>query len=184
MKNGCVARWADVADTSVHSKPQMVLPSGVEPKKPRLIWDARWLNLMCSHSPFTMDGVGKVAQCAWRGAHQVTIDHKAGYHHVALQTDSWQYFGFEWDGECYVFTVLCLGWCSAPFIYSSLSEAVALYMRSQGIPVLTWIDDFYITNFRSTRPLQSREQFEAAQVAAYFGLEVFYRAVYFISIPK
>ena len=55
---------------------------------------------------------------------------------------------------------------------------------SQGIPVLTWIDDFYITDFRSTRLLQSREQFEAAQVAAYFGLEVFYRAVYYIAMPK
>ena len=64
---GCTARWADVADTSLYTKPHMVLPLGVEPEKPRLIWDARWLNLMCVHSPFTMDGMGKVAQCAWPG---------------------------------------------------------------------------------------------------------------------
>ena len=61
---GCVARWADKTDVSMYEKPHMVLPLGVEPKKPRLIWDARWLNLMCRHLPFTMDGVGKVAQCA------------------------------------------------------------------------------------------------------------------------
>ena len=88
VKTGCIARWADVADTSLYTKPHMVLPLRVEPKKPRLIWDARWLNLMRVHSPFTMDGVGKVAQCAWPGAHQVTIDHKSGYHHVALEPPS------------------------------------------------------------------------------------------------
>ena len=69
VDKGCVTRWADVIDVSVYPKPHMVLPRGVEPKKPRLIWDARWLNLMRRHLPFTMDGVGKVAQCAWKGAH-------------------------------------------------------------------------------------------------------------------
>lgn len=85
---GCIAKWRDVADIAVHPKPHMVLPLGVEPKKPRLIWDARWLNLMCLHRPLGMDGVGKVAQCAWQGAHQRTIDRKAGYHHVALNAGS------------------------------------------------------------------------------------------------
>lgn len=174
-----------MADTDIDSKPVKVLPLGVEPKKPRLIWDARWLNLMCKHSRFTMDGVGKVAQCAWQGAHQVTIDHKAGYHHVGLRTESWQYFGFEWQGEYYVFTVLCfVGWCSAPVIYASLPEAVACHLRSRDIPVLTWIDDIYLTNFRSTTLLPSGEQFIAAQAAAYLALEVFYQAGYFISISK
>lgn len=61
IRTGCVARWDDVADVRVYTTPHMVLPLGVEPKKPRLIWDARWLNLMCKRLPFTMDGVGKVA---------------------------------------------------------------------------------------------------------------------------
>ena len=119
----------------MYEKPHMMLSLGVEPKKPRLIWDARWLNLMCRHLPFAMDGVGKVAQCAWKGAYQVTIDHKAGYHHVALSTESWQYFGFEWKGEFYIFTVLAFGWCSAPVIYASLSEVVRRYLRSRDIPI-------------------------------------------------
>ena len=184
VSTGCVARWADVADTSLYTKPHMVLPLGAEPKKPRLIWDARWLNLMYVHSPFTMDGVGKVAQCAWPGAHQVTIDHKSGYHHVALEPTSWQYSGFEWEDEFYVFTVLCFGWFSAPFIYASLSEAVARYLRSQDVPVLTWIDDFYVINFRSTRLLEPNQQFVAAQAAASLVLDVLYQAGHFISISK
>ena len=120
-----------------------------------------------------MDGVGKVAQSAWKGAYQVTIDHKAGYHHVALSTESWQYFGFKWKGEFYVFTVLAYGWCSAPVIYASLSEAVTRYLGSRDIPTLTWIDDFYVVNFGSTRLLEAAKQGEAALVATYVALEVF-----------
>ena len=82
----CMARWADYPDVSVHETPHMVLPLGVEKKKPRPTRDDRWLNLIYRHLLFTMDGVGEVARCAWKGAHQVTIDHKAGYHHVVLDT--------------------------------------------------------------------------------------------------
>lgn len=73
VQAGCVARWKHVADVDVHPRPHMVLPLGVEPRKPRLIWDARQLNLMYKHLPFTMDGVGKAAQCAWgRGSSRLT----------------------------------------------------------------------------------------------------------------
>ena len=86
VDKGCVARWADA---SVHPKPHAVLPFGLDPKKPRLIWDARWLHLMCRHLSCTIiDGVGNVTQCAWTGAHQVVIDHEAGYRHAALSANS------------------------------------------------------------------------------------------------
>ena len=184
VDKGCVTRRADVVDVSVYPKPHMVLPRGVEPKKPRLIWDARWLNLMRRHLPFTMDGVGKVAQCAWKEAHQVAIDHKAGYHHVVFCTDSRHYFGFGWKGKFYVFTVLAFGWCSAPVIYASLSEAVARYLRSRDIPALTWIDDFHLLSFGSTRLLEAEEHFQAVPVAACVALEVLFSAGYFISLLK
>ena len=59
---GCIARWSEVADVSTHPKPKVTLPVRIEPTKPRLICDARYLNLICEHSEFKMDGVGKVAQ--------------------------------------------------------------------------------------------------------------------------
>ena len=107
---------------------------------------------------------------------QVIIDHKASYHLVALSTGSWKYFGFEWKGEFYVFAVLAFGWCSAPVIYASLSEAVARYLRSRDIPTLTWIEDFYVVDFGSTHLLEAAKQCEAALVATYVALEVFYSA--------
>ena len=83
-----------------------------------------------------------------------------------------------------MFTVLCFGWCFAPSIYASFSEAVDRYLRSHDVPVLTWIDDFYVTIFRSTRLLEPNQRFVAAQAAASLVLDVLYQAGYFISISK
>ena len=61
---------------------------------------------------------------------------------------------------------------------------MARYLRSRDVPVLTWIGDFYVTNFRSARLLQPNQQFVAAQAAASLVLDVLYQAGYFISISK
>ena len=83
-----------------------------------------------------------------------------------------------------MFTVLCSGWCSTPFVQASLSEAVARYLRSRDVPVLSWIGDFYVTNFRLARLLHPNQQFVAAQAAASLVLDGLYQAGYFISISK
>ena len=184
VKQGSLAKWSEVADVSTQPRPRMVLPLGVEPSKPRLFWDGRYLNLMCTHMPFAMDSVGKVAQCSWFGAHQVTLDHKSEFHHVALDAESWQYFGLCWQGVYHVFTVLCFGWCSSPYIYHTLSSVVGQYLRARDTPVLVWIDDFCLSNFRSTKSGTPQAQFRVAQAATYLALSVFYKAGYFMSASK
>lgn len=82
----------------------------------------------------------KVAQCTWRGAHQITLDHWSGFHHVLLNSGSWKYFGVWWEGEYDEWTVLCFGWCPSPCIYHTLSAAIGECLRARDIPVLVWID--------------------------------------------
>ena len=89
---GCIARSSEAADVSAHPKPNVTHQVGIEPTKPRFICDARYLNLMYEHSQFKMDGVGKVAQGSWQGAHQISMDHKSAFHNVPLHPDSWTYF--------------------------------------------------------------------------------------------
>ena len=155
------------------------------PNKPRLIWDVRYLNFMCKHSPFKMDRGGKVTQCSWEGAQQVTLDHESGFHNnVPLAPESCEYFGLCWRGVYYVWTVLCFGWCASPYIYHSLGDAVALYSRSQDIPTSAWLDDFCMSNFRVTRDLSPTRQQKAAREAVALVLTVFYRCGYFMAFPK
>ena len=84
VQKGSLAPWSTVVDTKTQPPPRICLPLGVETNKPRLIWDARYLSSMCKHSPFQMDGVGKITQCSWKGAQQVTLDHRLGFHNVLL----------------------------------------------------------------------------------------------------
>ena len=70
VQKGSLAAWSTVADTKAQPRPRICLPLGVEPNKPRIISDARYLSSMCKHSLFQMDGVGKVPQCSWKGAHK------------------------------------------------------------------------------------------------------------------
>ena len=43
--------------------PLVVCPLGIEPKKPRGLWDGRYVNEFCRDIPFTMDNAAKVAEC-------------------------------------------------------------------------------------------------------------------------
>ena len=131
VQKGSLAPWATVVNMKAQPRPRICLPLGVELNKHRLVWDARYINSMSKHSPFQMDEIGKVAQCSWKGAQQVTLDHKSRFHNVSLAPKSWGYFGLCWRGMCCVWTALCFWWCASPYIYHSLSDAVAQYLRSK-----------------------------------------------------
>ena len=184
VQKGSLAAWSTVAGTKTQPRPRICLPLGVEPNKPRLIGDARYLNSMCKHFPFQMDGVGKVAQCSWKEAQQVTLDHKSGFHNVPLAPEFWEYFGLCWRGVYYVWTVLCFGWCASPYIYHSLRDAVTQYLRSQDIPTSAWLDDFWMTNSRAARDLSTTDQKNAAREAVALALTIFYHCGYFMVFPK
>ena len=67
-QKGCIARWDLVAGIDEPPASQDVPSLEIESKKPRLFWDGRWLNLICSHSPLRMDGVGSRSVCMARCA--------------------------------------------------------------------------------------------------------------------
>ena len=181
---GRIARWSKVADVSTHPKPKVTLQVGIEPTKLRFICDAQYLNLICEHSEFKMDGVGKVAQCSWQGAHQISMDHKSGFHNVPLHPDSWTYFGMYWKGVYYVWAVICFGWRESPYIYRTLSSAVAQYPRHLDVPITTWLDDLWMSNFQATKTQSPAQQREAAREIASLALTIFYQCDYFMSIAK
>ena len=93
-------------------------------------------------------------------------------------------FGFRWQGVYYVWTVLCFGWCSSPFIYHGLSDAIAQYIRALGVPILTWLDDFWLSNRRSSQQGTPTEQALAAHESLCLALTIFYRCGYFMSFKK
>lgn len=138
VAQGTVAVWGRV---NVASLPYLVLPLTVEPSKPRLCLDARFLNLWMRDSPFTLDKLINVTRFVYKDSYISKCDDKSGYDHVLLKTSSQPLVGFEWSGWWFVCRTLPFGWKESPFVYHTIGLSVSSYLRSWGIPCLLYIDD-------------------------------------------
>ena len=164
--------------------PTVVSLLGVEPSKPRALWDGRFVNEFCRDIPFSMDNASKVAEVSWGNAYLFKLDHKNGYQHVPLHRDSWKFFGIYWKGKYYVFAVLPFGWKSSPIIYHTLTEAVVMYIRCLGIPMLVWIDDMFGMTQLQFKKGTDDEQFQSSSRGMVVTTWVLFLAEYFFGIPK
>ena len=125
-------------------KPTCVLPLGVVrgSKKLRLILDARYTNNWCTPNAMSFDTLRTYRQGLHQGDCMISLDFKSGYHHIPMNKESAQYFGFKWKNEYFTFNVLPFGWNVAPAIFNALSTAVAAFIRRRGIHTLVYLDDF------------------------------------------
>jgi len=181
---GVLERWNDVRSAEDPLTPHVVCPLGVEPKKPRGLWDGRYVNEFCRDIPFTMDNAARVAEVSWVNSYLFKLDHKHGYFHVPLHKDSRKYFGVFWKGVYYVLTVLPFGWKSSPIIYHSITEAVNMYIRSLCIPMLGWIDDMLGMTKQLYRDSSDNQQFQSAMRAMVVVTIILFKAGYFMGVSK
>ena len=74
-----------------------------------------------------------------------SFDLKAGYHHVDIHEEYWQYLGFAWDNEgapkYYVFVVLPFGLATVCYLFTKLLRPLTKYWRGQGLRVIIYLDD-------------------------------------------
>ena len=184
VQNGALEEWDKVREPGDPFIPVVVSPLGVEPSKPRALWDGRYVNEFCRDIPFSMDNASKIAEVAWEGVYFFKIDHKNGYLHVPIHKNSRKYFGIFWKGIYYVFAVLPFVWKSSPLIYHSLTEALAMYVRSLGIPMLVWIDDMCGMTEQEVSQASDEEQFQSALRSMVVTSYVLFKAGYFLGLSK
>ena len=132
----CLGRVGEV------DAPRVVLPLSVEPSKPRLITDARYVNLWCDAGSFSLDSVGQVPEVFRREGFFCNYDHKSGYHAHPFAEEEQGWFGFELKGFYYVFAAGCFGWNCMPEIYHVTHAALLRFCQTAfGIPSLAYLDD-------------------------------------------
>ena len=121
--------------------PFLVLPLTVEPTKPRLCHDARFLNLWMEDKPFTLDTLNDLPRYVAKDSYQTVLDDKSGYDHILLSEDSRTFFGIQWRGWYFTDNTLPFGWNISPYVYHSTGLMASAFFRSIGIPRLLYIDD-------------------------------------------
>ena len=83
-----------------------------------------------------------------------------------------------------MFTVLPFGWKSIPLIYRTLAEAVAMYLRSLGIPMLVWIGDMCGMTQLQLQLGTDEQQFQSALKSVVVTTWGLFLAGYFLGIKK
>ena len=182
VSTGVLAVWGAVGTVP---PPHLVLPLTVEPSKPRLCHDERFLNLWVRDLPFKLDHLSDLPRYVLPGHYQTTFDDKSGYQHVLLHPSSYAYFGLEWKGLYFVFRTLPFGWKASAFVYHNLGLAVSGTARSLGVPVSQYIDDRHVGQLFGS-PTQGGwlPSPLLAEAAAYIMCYLLVEAGYFVGLEK
>ena len=68
-----------------------------------------------------------------------------GYHHIDIDKNHQKYLGFSWKIDekirYFMFTVLPVGLCSVPFIFTKVMHSLVKFWRREGIKICVYIDD-------------------------------------------
>jgi len=121
--------------------PKLIMPLTIEPNKPRLCHDERYLNLWTIDNPFKLETLREVPRMIEQDAHIFTLDDKSGYDHIRLTEECQTYFGVMFAGWVMVYKTLPFGWKSSAYVYQTTGMAATSYMREIGINNMQYIDD-------------------------------------------
>ncbi|KAK3730065.1 hypothetical protein QZH41_009896, partial [Actinostola sp. cb2023] len=138
LKNGSLSLWGKIGCSN---PPYLVMPITIEPTKPRMCHDERFLNLWIKDSPLKLDYISNLPRYVSKSSFQTTMDDKSDYDHVALSPQSRVYFGIQWQGWYFVYNTIPFGWKASAYIYHTIGMAATSYIRSAGIPCSQYIDD-------------------------------------------
>ena len=133
---GCVSKVSNV--------PKVVNPLTVafnKKGKKRLVLDCRHINPHLFKFKFRYED-GQVAREMFKKDEFLfTFDLKSAYHHIEINEKHREFLGFSWNSDYYIFNVLPFGLSTAGHIFTKLLREPVRVLRSQGIKVITYLDD-------------------------------------------
>ena len=136
--------------TEVYSPPFVVNPLSVSVNsegKCRLILDLRHVNQFIPKLKFKMEDSRVFLDYLQPSGFMFKFDMKSGYHHIGICPDHQGFLGFQWflhnsvEPKYFIFTVLPFGLSSAPYVFTKVFRPLVTYWRSQGIPIVLYLDD-------------------------------------------
>lgn len=165
--------------------PHLVMPITVEPTKPRMCHDERFLNLWIKDCPFSLDYITNLPRYVGINHFQTTIDDKSGYDHVPLHPHSRTFFGLEWKGFYFVYATLPFGWKASAYIYHTIGMAAISHIRSMGVPSSNYIDDKHIGQLRALRSSSYKySNYQLSEMATFIACSILLQLGYFLGLKK
>lgn len=182
VKNGSLLVHGKVGSVD---PPYLVMPITVEPSKPRMCHDERFLNLWIKDSPFTLDYITNLPRYVGLDHFQTTLDDKSGYDHVPLHPQSRTFFGLEWKGYYFMYKTLPFGWKASAYIYHTIGMAATCHIRSLGVPSSNYIDDKHLGQLRPlNQPRFEFSNLQLSEMALFIACSILLNLGYFLGIKK
>ncbi|XP_053718309.1 uncharacterized protein LOC128757227 [Synchiropus splendidus] len=110
----------------------------------RPILDLRRLNAFISSRSFRMLTIQQLLNCVRPGDWMTSVDLTDVYFHVPILQRHRRYLRFAVGDNCYQFDRLPFGYSLAPLTFSKVVDAALELLRSAGIRILTYLDDWLI----------------------------------------
>ena len=107
------------SNASQREPSHLVMPLILEPTKPRLCNDNRFLNFWMQDRPFFLDHLYQLQLYVDKDTYQIVCDDKSGYDPILLTDSSRTYFGFEWGAWFFSSNTIPFGWKLSAFVYHS-----------------------------------------------------------------
>ncbi|MEZ0208581.1 MAG: reverse transcriptase domain-containing protein [Candidatus Paceibacterota bacterium] len=129
----------------IHPPPRMISPWFVDHRsgKPRLVVDLRMTNeLILDPTYVAYEDLGFVPDLIQPGDVIWSLDIRSAYYGVSLHPEFIPYCCIYLNGRVLAATVMLLGLSVAPRIYTALTEVVIQILRSFGIRIIRYLDDF------------------------------------------
>lgn len=137
---------ASGAVQQVPFEPWVVSPLNVIERrgKLRLVLDLTHVNqfLDTSGTKFRYETISTSREVLQRDDVMFSIDLESAYHHVDMHPDSWEFLGFCWRGQYYVFKVLPFGLSTACWVFTKLTRELVRRWRAKGVRLIHYLDDF------------------------------------------
>lgn len=180
IRNGAISLVGRVGECEM---PKLIMPLTVEPTKPRLCHDERFLNCWIRDSPFRMENLRDLHRLVAPGARMISCDEKSGYNHVRLksETPSDSYFGLQFGGYVMIYNTLPFGWKASAFVYQTIGMVPTTYLRQFGFATTQYIDDRFAVEVINR---VSKEITISIDVTKYALLELLTRLGYFLALIK
>ena len=121
----------------------------VVPKDPvgsRLILDVSTLNKYLKVPTFKMSNHASLSKLLPSPAWMASLDLKDAYLHVPIRNNLHKFLALTCWGKLFFFRALPFGLATAPWLFSTLVEAVLVKLRAKGINILGYIDDLVLWN--------------------------------------
>ncbi|KAK6166999.1 hypothetical protein SNE40_022182 [Patella caerulea] len=177
LNTGAISVWGKIDEVN---PPYIVSPITVEPTKPRMCLNMRYLNLWMKDTPFKLDTLNVVPRIVSSESFLTKLDDKSGYDHVLVSELSRPFFGFQWDGVFYACNTIPFGWKNSAYVYHTLSVNVASYLRQLQVNNIVYIDDRLIEQVSISNMSPKRQ----AEIAIYMVCQVVVRLGYCIGLTK